>query len=75
MPEEISPEQLQQMLDAICKVSEDMGLDEEQILDAIGRSLLAVSSGLGKRSVKVNIDGFGSCDVKITGVQGVNEEG
>ena len=62
---EISEDQLQELTDTIADKCEAMGLEPEQILDGIARSLIAAATTFGTQSFQVNIERHGACTVNL----------
>ena len=64
----ISDKQLQELTDIIADQCEEMGLEPEQILDGIARSLIAAAVTFGTRDFKINVEDHGTCAVTTTAV-------
>ncbi len=62
---EISEEQLQELTNTIADKCEEMGLEPEQVLDGIARSLIAAAITFGTQNLKVEIEYHGSCVVEL----------
>ena len=67
---EISEGQLQELTDTIADKCEAMGLEPEQILDGIARSLIAAATTFGAQNFQLNIEGHGTCKVSLLAEQG-----
>ncbi len=57
----ITDKQLQELANAIADQCENMGLNPEQTLDGIARSLIAAAMTFGTKDFKVNVEDHGAC--------------
>ena len=65
MTDRISDEQVQELTNTIADKCEEMGLEPEQIVDGIARSLIAAAHTFDFSELNVGIDNVGQCDVKL----------